>query len=812
MSHSLLSKFWKNYRLPVLCMALFIIVLLSLPWWRQLQQSCDQRMMRHHTENRFEHPVYIVYFDDADLSALGGWPLKRNIYGYVAEQLKALGVRTIGFHVFWEENHSDNDENDAFLASVLSSQPGFVGSLLIENSSNKNHASSVQIQWPDSTFIKTGIPFGFTNLVQSQQGMVLKTPVRMQAGDRFFRSFALEVAQDYLGKPIAVPGTVTIHYSVDREHLPLIPVRSLLDPEMSDSLRSVLNDGIVILGILSSQLGLEKPTPVDPAMPVLGIHAEIVDNLLSQSYLSVSPLWILCLCLFVPIVILSVKKNPSLIFVCVFLICCGMCLTGIYFLQWQMDRLFPVLAGMVWCAATAIVYLSDHLLRGQRLILEEIEKRQMMETQFSERVKAAAQLEREYLALRDKYQKEIKDLRVTLSNVSDTEAELVRNEYPEIICEDQSPMVAILTEIKRIGFTEEPVLISGESGTGKELVARAIHQKSKRAIHPFIAVNCGAITESLLESELFGYEKGAFTGAQKTKQGFFESADKGTIFLDEISETSLAFQSRLLRILQEGTYFRVGSTQLRHVDVRIIAATNQQMDTLIGSGRFRQDLFFRLNVLPVNLPPLRERSDDIPMLMHHFLGGRALKLSEGAERLMKAYPWPGNIRELQNIVARMKILPEDTLITSDWLQQQLVFDMSHMPTSESIDEKILALYRHLEFRNNANTLIAESIGHLHRSTITEYLKGMTFQFFYEENFKMDEAVRRFNPNPDNESDRRLKSRMLKYLQNLVDKLDSRNSIENNLHGLSDQLRKVPRKYHTFALETARAYLMKQWTL
>jgi len=219
-----------------------------------------------------------------------------------------------------------------------------------------------------------------------------------------------------------------------------------------------------------------------------------------------------------------------------------------------------------------------------------------------------------------------------------------------------SGMQDVLRMISRLKDTRTPVLISGESGTGKELVARAIHFRGALAQSPFVAVDCGALVPTLMESELFGYEKGAFTGATKTKAGLFQAANGGTIFLDEIGELPLEMQAKLLRVLQEKEVRPVGSNEKMDVDVRVMAATNRDLEAAYRTGTFRKDLYFRLNVVTVHLPPLRERRSDIPMLVHHFLNryaaGMHLQVTAGAMKSLLQYDWPGNVRELENCIAR----------------------------------------------------------------------------------------------------------------------------------------------------------------
>jgi two-component system response regulator PilR (NtrC family) len=221
------------------------------------------------------------------------------------------------------------------------------------------------------------------------------------------------------------------------------------------------------------------------------------------------------------------------------------------------------------------------------------------------------------------------------------------------------PMLAVFRLIETVCRTSSTILISGESGTGKELVARAIHAQSLRHDHPFVAVNCGAMPEALLESELFGHVRGAFTGAESNTKGLIEVADKGTVFLDEIGEMSAAMQVKLLRVLQERRYRRVGGTREVPANLRVIAATNRDLAAMVGKGAFREDLFYRLNVIPIRVPALRDRLEDVPLIAEHFLQkfnadmGKTLQGFTGdALRVLGAYPWPGNVRELENVIER----------------------------------------------------------------------------------------------------------------------------------------------------------------
>jgi sigma-54 dependent transcriptional regulator, flagellar regulatory protein len=236
----------------------------------------------------------------------------------------------------------------------------------------------------------------------------------------------------------------------------------------------------------------------------------------------------------------------------------------------------------------------------------------------------------------------------------------------------------VFAVLAKVSPTDSTVLVTGESGTGKELLVRALHANSRRKNKAFVPINCGAIPRDLLESELFGHEKGAFTHAIRSRPGRFEMADHGTIFLDEIGELDMTLQVKILRVIQEKEFERVGASTTSKVDVRIVAATNRDLEHEVNQGRFREDLFYRLNVIPIHLPPLREREEDILLLGRHFLDSFCaqknrppLRLSHEAKNLLAAYPWPGNVRELENFMERISILCDNDVVQPEDLPEKI---------------------------------------------------------------------------------------------------------------------------------------------
>jgi DNA-binding NtrC family response regulator len=260
-------------------------------------------------------------------------------------------------------------------------------------------------------------------------------------------------------------------------------------------------------------------------------------------------------------------------------------------------------------------------------------------------------------------------------------------------------MGQVFSMIEKVKDTDGTVLLIGESGAGKELVARAIHYGSKRAQRPFIAINCGALPDDLLESELFGYEKGAFTGAVNRKTGLFEAADGGTVFLDEVSSISPMMQVKLLRFLQERSFMRLGGKETIGIEVRVIAATNEYLKDAVDRGAFRKDLYYRLNVIPIEIPPLRERREDIPLLIRHFIRKFSVKMerkisgiSKDAEELLRRYKWEGNVRELENVIERAITITDDDVIGADDLPDEIKTESEALPESAAAYPKNLTLF------------------------------------------------------------------------------------------------------------------------
>lgn len=319
--------------------------------------------------------------------------------------------------------------------------------------------------------------------------------------------------------------------------------------------------------------------------------------------------------------------------------------------------------------------------------------------------------------------------KLRLRRSSRVETKSIQRFYPGLIGESRV-MKRVFATIERAAKVSATVLITGESGTGKELVARAIHYSSKRSSAPFVPVNCGGIPEGLLESELFGYVKGAFTGANETRAGFFQTAEGGSIFLDEISETSLSMQVKLLRVLQDKEVRMVGDTKAYKVDVRIMAATNKDLLSLVQKGAFREDLFFRLNVLTIVVPPLREREDDILLLANHFLekfaremGRTVPRFSDEALQILRRYEWPGNVRELENLIQRLLVMCDSDTIDVPDLPSHMRFSLTNeVRLNRTLEEVERDYIKQVLLSVNGNITKAAKILGIDRKTLRNKLK------------------------------------------------------------------------------------------
>ena len=576
-------------------------------------------------------------------------------------------------------------------------------------------------------------------------------------------------------------------------------------------------DKIVLIGLTAKRTSQFASTPFDNKFPLIGIHANVIDTILRQRFLHTLPSWInvlLSMLLASIIFYLSIKKNIKYLKS----VLIGFSIMLIYLIISFLLFRFNVIisAQPLIVAGLALVGSGMYKVNMLQLLSTSIEReKHSIESMLDRSKQKISKLEETLMiyendnngndstGILQNYQSELTELSTRFDDLSEYKNKNNHNEKVElngIVFNKKSKMEEVVQFTKKIAPTDATVLLVGESGTGKELIAKAIHDLSDKKDNNFVTINCGAIPESLLESELFGHEEGAYTGAHKLHKGYFETADKGTIFLDEITETNELFQTKLLRVLQSGEFNRVGGAETIKVNVRIIAASNKNIEELVKEKKFREDLYYRLNVIKIKTPPLRSRKTDIPILIEYFLqkeNASHLNVSNSAMEALISYDWPGNIRQLENLIKRSAILAKvenNNLIRLKNLPPEIIESLkNNMDTEERIIEKL----REKEFSHSSISEVAAELGGLHRSTIAEYLRGICFRTFCEHQFNIEKAAVSIASSEYEEVIKKVRNKLKEYLNNLFANIDKDIPLEQLTEKLNYKYKKMPKRYYPY---------------
>jgi len=588
---------------------------------------------------------------------------------------------------------------------------------------------------------------------------------------------------------------------------------------------------IILVGIIAEGRSAFLETPFDRQFPSLGVHATFLDNAFHESFLRPAPAWlcfllVLAVGLFSAFLLTFVRESYAFIGT-------SLLLMGLFALSFLLFSFYAydlpvaapaitvllVVAGIELHTRASIRRDVHTLLDEKAAIISQLQDGERTLQSLEARLEALQKETIESAGLRNeiqRYEEEMAHLRLQamdLQPVPQTSTKQ-RLEFHGIIFSATSPVAATIEMIEKIAASDATVLITGESGTGKELVARAIHECSPRIGKPFIAVNCGALTETLLESELFGHERGAFTGAVKDKPGRFELAADGTIFLDEIAETSEGFQVRLLRVLQDKTFERVGGTQTKHSSARVIAATNRDLKNAVAEKSFREDLFYRLNVLPVSLPPLRERPEDIPLLIEHFMRveQEGMTCSANVLDVLQQYRWPGNIRELQSVITRAALLAsahKRTLIRLKDIPEEIT---STVKPTQDFEARIISALRDRQFSRSAISETADELGGVNRGTVSEYFRGYCFKVFVESRWSVDTTVERISQTTDPLVRERVSKKLIEYLHNALDVVKPSMTPEQAQGMSRAKFKNLPQRYHPYLTQLITAACRGEYSL
>lgn len=862
-----------------------LFILLSAPISTLENQVLDAKFMLR-GETRLDTNVVVILLDGDDINALGGWPLKRSYYALLINALDNLGAKVIGLDIFFEAPNPLYAESDSLLVRIASKQKNVVFASYFQEIGAKSKsglskdtvgaglgldigdpaafqpARTLHLPYPAIQRVAAGL--GHTNL--PDESTIRRVPIFLQSGGRLFPSISLEIARIYFG---VMPDEVSVHarevHLGGEDRAKTIPISSdgslvlnyrggisSLNPfHFIDFLRSYdlyragspprvpvtrVRGKVVILGIAVPGIGKFVTTPYSPNFPAVGIHATVLDNIISAQFLQVStPLvrHLVSSLLAFAVFILIYRLRGSIGIAAaagIFALYLAINLLSFFLFCLSLPTFQPIAA--VILAMMSALLLKQKNVRTQLAVAES--NREWVEKELSEKEKKLLELEAELRrarqglihrnerALQEQMKKYREDIRTLSSEAGDSSpyvassesAEVERGEFEGLVYCKSGKMADIVKLIQKVAPSDANVFLSGESGTGKELIARSIHNRSRRKDNPFIPVNCGALTESLLESELFGHERGAFTGAVKEKAGRFELANGGTIFLDEITETSEAFQVKLLRVLQSGEFERVGGTNTLKVDVRVLAATNKDIKGALEQRKFREDLFYRLSVFTIQLPSLRERKADIAFLVEEFLKreGNMLRLSSTVMDAFLNYDWKGNVRELESVIKRAAILARAdsrNLLRVRDLPEEIA---AGIQKKVEIEDQILLLLREKMFSRSAISETAEDLGGLNRGTVAEYFRGICFKTFYEQGFDLRQSASILAGTDEPAIIERVVKKMLEYLTNTFESFDRTRNIEELKSALAPKYKNLPQRYHFFLDQLIETYGSGKWNL
>jgi len=848
----------KNILLPVLGILLFCCCLSMVPlsWNNTVTNFTIDMQLKLRGERQFSDKILVVYVGQDDVQSLG-WPLTRDYFGYITHILQHSGAKVISFDILFSTKDTRYPEYDESLADFFEIAGNISLPMTFSEIKNAPDGSNLLIgespNFPISEFKDLAAGIGFSYL--GEETIIRKVPLIVKSGDDFVFSFGCELARSYLGGtgsfnmnsnniqfsnsscerfsvPVDQNGFFRLNHFGDPQKISSISLVELIQTYRSNPDSLNLSEKLVLVAVTSPEIAKLKVTPLSAAFPASFIHATVAENIIEQNYFRVVSGFFELLLIFLPSLFLMViwKYQIKRMFI--------YSAIGIILLFWLISILlfnftnlivpifYPTLAYLTLFTFFSLIYFKrQHQIDlSQKLLLEtEIKNKQKQledaETNFTELQEKLNHELKEKEALSEESQslltekmnvvqtleKQLRDLQTyTVINQIN-----VSSDFPEIIHSEKSKLVEVINLVTKIGSDDISVLISGETGTGKELIARAIHKSGKRTIKPFVAVNCGALPETLLESELFGHEKGSFTGAQSQRRGRFELANGGTLFLDEITETTPGFQAKLLRVLQEGTFERLGGERTIKVYVRIIAASSKDLKSEVDLSRFREDLFYRLNGFPLFLPPLRERKEDIPLLVSHFLKKHDYhELGGFSDRVMEVllrYHWPGNVRELENVVRRCAILAQSEnrkLIQIQDLPIDIIEEdqESRKIQYQPIEKQVLDMLRFLKFSHSAISQTAKALGNRDRGTITEYFKGICFKNMVNTNFDVKQTAVVIAGTNDEEIVNRVLSKLIQY----VDNIKSIHVNETQANNLA-KFKGLPRKYHPYLLQVIDFY-------
>ena len=763
-------------------------------------------------EETLAKEIVLVGFDREDIDRLR-WPLKRNYYALLVRRLSELNVRVLGLEVFLAPNVSFQSAYTELLNDEIRSSGAVVLGSVVERIAIRDDgffADTVLLPQPAIELAR--VPTGHLSYLRGERVVV---PLVVETPGRNEQAFALATAREAGVEPnAAAEGKIILNMRASWKSFRRFGLIEFLRlAEQEDARLDALDGAIVLAGVVAPDVATTAPGTFDESVPGLALHAFALDNLLADEGLInawIAPSRPLAALLAVAFALFLAPRRRvswfvasaiSLLFGWFALFIFGnVLIAGSWFL-------LPFLAATAAESGLAIAENREALderdaeaaglresLGRKEDRLSELEARAAKGTSDGALAERVADLRAEVETLR-KREREDEEI----AEIDDDDLA----QYHGIVYQSAEMRKAIST-IEKAASSDAPALILGESGSGKELAARAIHEESERREGPFVAVNCAALADTLLESELFGHVKGAFTGAVVDKKGRFEAANGGSIFLDEIGETSEAFQTKLLRVLQSGEFEKVGSTKTIRTDARVIAATNKDVKKLVAEKRFREDLYYRINVVAFELPPLRRRKRDIEPLADFFLSRESpdLTISKTALAALKEHEWRGNVRELEAAIKRAAVFAKSdgrTLVRLRDLPEEIA-------EAGDVEEATLDSLRAKGFARSAVNETAKETG-VGRTAVAERLRGAFLKRYVEKGFDREAAIDAIAGDADDEARERLAAKAEAWLENIEgDVRAADGDFDAVKSALSAKYKNLPKDYHAALDEVVRRAL------
>ncbi len=762
--------------------------------------------------------IILINISSDDINNLGHWPIKRSYYALLVKSLSNYGVRKIGLEVFLSAKFVTQTIYDNLLTKEIEKSGNVVLSSVaggVYFSEGKFYTDS--LSYPSPKLLDSSFVTGHLNYINND-GITI--PLYLFSDSPVEKAFSLQLAGNSFKFPQGTSIKVNCISSWKKfRQLTLLHYFQLVNSG-SDSL-GMLKNKTVIIGISDPDIAPVLKTNFDSDLPGEALHAFALDNIIHNRFLNdnfLASSGILFILIAFALLFLQTKffnKHQFRFYAYSFgaFLVITFILYSFFYLQLGYLFFFVPMIASLLCDILFYILEKKILLEGA------IDESQILKSLLTVKEQELSKLQKELNISGEsgsyKLIEKIKSLKSDIDRLKENEDDksatetVSDNELREFhgIIYRSRVMNNVVNLIKKAAPEDAGILILGESGTGKELVAKAIHSLSKRSGNNFVAVNCGALSDTLLESELFGHVKGAFTGAINDKVGRFEAANDGTIFLDEIAETTENFQIKLLRVIQSGDFEKVGSSKTFHTNVRIVAATNKNIETAVREKKFREDLFYRLNIIKIELPPLRERKDDIEILAKYFLEreSNGFMFSKAALESLIKYEWRGNVRELEAVIKRAAIFAKSSgrnLIQLADLPEEIVRDSKF-----SFDEVVIESLRHKKFSHSSITETAKELGNVNRTVISENYRGFALKILVENNFDVEKTSSLIAASNDEEMLERVNSKLQTFIKNIetdVKDLSGKDFIfvKNNLQS---KYKNLPVKFHSYLDEVIKKY-------